>query len=443
MNSRPYEKTQKIICAAGLALLGAAFALWAAKKTPPAAELCAALVCLVLFAAVCLRFVHAWFELWFSPRAEREEERGIPMPGLFLIGLLCAGAYVTASELILHYVNPNMTPEQALDFWKAADAYHYLCIARDWYLSEGSTDRLVQLVFLPMYPIAVRAVSFVVGNYVVSGMLVSALSFAGALCVLYKLVLMDYGAAAARRAAIFLCIVPGAFFFAAPMSESLFILLCALSVYSARRGRWLSAGLLGALAAFTRSLGLILAVPLAFEMAGDILHGDRRAWRGAAAVLMVPLGFAAYCLVNYSVSGDAFKFLEYQREHWHQSLGLFFDTAAYQTRYAITAARSGSSNFYGLWLPNIAAVFGAPIALLLSSGKLRASYTAWAIAYYAVAVGATWLLSAPRYMAALLPLHISLAVAAEDRRLRVMLYAVSAICGGLYLAAFVLRLNVW
>ena len=43
------------------------------------------------------------------------------------------------------------------------------------------------------------ALSFVVGNYVVSGMLVSALSFAGALCVLYKLVLMDYGAAAARR----------------------------------------------------------------------------------------------------------------------------------------------------------------------------------------------------------------------------------------------------
>lgn len=46
--------------------------------------------------------------------------------------------------------------EASLNFWLCLDAAHYIDIARDWYLSEGSVDRLVQLVFFPGYPLAVR-----------------------------------------------------------------------------------------------------------------------------------------------------------------------------------------------------------------------------------------------------------------------------------------------
>lgn len=41
-------------------------------------------------------------------------------------------------------------------FWLCTDSQHYMDIARDWYLSDGEWDRLVQLVFLPGYPIVVR-----------------------------------------------------------------------------------------------------------------------------------------------------------------------------------------------------------------------------------------------------------------------------------------------
>lgn len=110
----------------------------------------------------------------------------------------------------------------ALDFWTCTDSGHYLDIARDWYLSEGSVDRLVQLVFLPGYPVVVRLVTAVTGDGLIAGLIVSALCFAGANVMLYKLVSLDCGHETALRAVKFLSLSPAVFFFAAPMSESLF-----------------------------------------------------------------------------------------------------------------------------------------------------------------------------------------------------------------------------
>ena len=224
------------------------------------------------------------------------------------------------------------------------------------------------------------------------------------------------------------------------MSESFFLLLSASCLLCARKERWLLAGLFGALASFTRSLGLMLFVPLFMEMVTGLLHGRKRAWRALSALALVPLGFAAYCLVNYLVSGDPFRFMIYQREHWHQSLGLFFNTAAYQTRYALTADRN---TLLGLWLPNLTAVFASLVILIAGAKRLRASYTLWAIAYFAVAVGATWLLSAPRYLAVLLPIPLCFACISEKKPRRIVFYALYALAGAYYLVMFALRRNVW
>ena len=61
-----------------------------------------------------------------------------------------------------------------LEFWKCLDSGHYVDIARDWYLSEGSRDRVVQLVFLPGYPLAMRLMHLFVRDWVLSGLLVNA-----------------------------------------------------------------------------------------------------------------------------------------------------------------------------------------------------------------------------------------------------------------------------
>ena len=238
MKEKLYPKAQAVISAFGLAALGLLFVLWLCAGRRSAAELSAALGCVTLFALVCLRFVPEWFSFWFGKekgeqiKKDPQTAKPIALPALFGIGILWALCNYFAVWTVLRYVNQDLTAEQFLQFWKSADAYHYLCIARDWYLSEGELDRIVQLVFLPGYPIVVRVVSRIVRDYVLSGMLVSVLCFAGALCVFYRLVLEEYSADAARRAAVFLCLMPGAFFFFAPMSESLFLLLSASCLFS-------------------------------------------------------------------------------------------------------------------------------------------------------------------------------------------------------------------
>ncbi|MBQ1807458.1 MAG: hypothetical protein II012_07510, partial [Ruminococcus sp.] len=154
--------------------------------------------------------------------------------------------------------------------------------------------------------------------------------------------------------------------------------------------------------------------------------------------------FGTYLLVNYLVAGNPFQFMIYQREHWFQSLGLFFNTAAYQTRYAMSAAASRNfETLMGLWLPNLTAVFGALVILLFGAKRLRASETAWAIVYYVIAIGATWLLSAPRYMAVLLPLPITMGLVSEKKGVRAVLYTLFALGSAYYLVMFALRRNVW
>ena len=447
MKEKLYPKAQAVISGIGLAALGVLFTLWLHGARYGAAEVIAALVCAALFAAVCLRIVPSWFFFWFKPRGKEKtagDDGRLSLPLLFAIGLVWAGVNYLCVWLALRYVNRNLTTGEFLQFWRSADAFHYLCIARDWYLSEGELDRLVQLVFLPGYPIAVRFAALLIRDYILSGLLVSTFCFAGALCVFYRYVLAEYGSGAAERAVVFLCLTPGAFFFFAPMSESLFLLLSAACLLALQRRRWLFAGLFGALASFTRSLGLMLFVPLFFEFVGDQLHGKKEHARGLCALLMVPLGFGAYLLVNYLVAGNPFQFLVYQREHWYQSLGLFFNTAAYQTRYALSAAAKGNhETLMGLWLPNLAAVFGTLVILLFGAKRLRASETAWAIAYYGIAIGATWLLSAPRYMAVLLPLPITMGLVSEKKSVRVVLYTIWALGGAYYLMMFALRRGVW
>ncbi|MFQ9555308.1 MAG: hypothetical protein ACLR1P_04890 [Oscillospiraceae bacterium] len=72
------------------------------------------------------------------------------------------------------------TLAQALEFWRGTDSRHYLDIARDGYIAAGDPDRVVQLVFLPGYPLVVRAVMLLVPSDICAGLLTSALCFAGA-----------------------------------------------------------------------------------------------------------------------------------------------------------------------------------------------------------------------------------------------------------------------
>ena len=162
-----------------------------------------------------------------------------------------------------------------------------------------------------------------------------------------------------------------------------------------------------------------------------------------AALFLIPIGFAAYCYINYIVAGDPFKFMEYQSVHWSQHLGWFFNTACYQLEMAIKCYGTNTHNLLGQWIPNLAASFLSLVIMLLAVKQLRPSYSAWYLSYFIIAIGATWLLTAPRYLIALIPVPLAVAKLTRKPMLDMAASLISLLLSLLYLNAFVMRWQVW
>ena len=146
------------------------------------------------------------------------------------------------------------------------DAIWYLSIAQDGYSpatlpdNPGSTT-----AFFPVYPTLVRVAGGFLGDGVamVMALVVSLAAFFGALVVLHRLVSLELGERYARPVLLLVAFAPVAFYFSAPYTESLFLLLTVSAIYAARTGHWAWAGVLAALASGTRNTGFLLLVPLA------------------------------------------------------------------------------------------------------------------------------------------------------------------------------------
>lgn len=308
--------------------------------------------------------------------------------------------------------------------WVHTDAPHYLGISERWYVTVG--DPRFHIVFFPFYPILMRAINPVTHNSFVSAMIVSNLSAIAAAILAYEVAALDMKRADALRAMKYTFILPAAFFFAAPMSESLFLALSLACVYFVRKKRYLWGCVFGALAGFTRSLGGLLLAFIAFEWLMDVLAARRAGVLKeqakthvlrALCMLIVPLGLVGYLYINYAVTGDALTFMRYQSEHWGQGFGFFFESAATQVeQFASAINRGETGKIFGLWLPNLICTF-ASLGIVAAAGKrLRPSYTAFFIAYFIVACGTTWLLSAPRYLTAAFPLPFALAYLTDSKK---------------------------
>lgn len=335
-----------------------------------------------------------------------------------------------------------------IEMWhiRGIDANSYLGIAEQGYVTEG--DSRFHIVFLPFYPVLIKLAQFFTGNYMVAGFTVANLCTVAAALFAYELARLDMGRRNALRVVKYIFIFPAAFFFFIPMTEALFLLLSLMALYYVRRKRWLLGCLCAALAGFTRSPGILLAVPIAVEFARDLIanhnHLRQRAFtnrliKALVSLAIVSLGLLAYLYINYSVTGNAFQFSIYQREHWSQRFYLFFDTVRYQMEYAVTTFRDGDfRTFLGLWLPNLSCIFLVLIIMWTSAKKLNPAYMAYCIVYFVYVVGPTWLLSAPRYFAVAFPLAFAAVLLTQDKRWKdIALTSLFIVCSLLYLAVFV------
>jgi len=136
------------------------------------------------------------------------------------------------------------------------DAIWYLRIAQSGYHTAAATR------FFPLYPLLVRAGSWLTGSLTVAGILISLAAVLVGLLIIHRLTVLELGARVANLTIELIAFGPLALFLSAVYTESLFLALSAGTFYAARRGRWATAGALGGLAALTRVTGVLLVVPV-------------------------------------------------------------------------------------------------------------------------------------------------------------------------------------
>jgi Mannosyltransferase (PIG-V) len=175
------------------------------------------------------------------------------------------------------------------------DASWYVLIAHEGYVDEDFSGGLVQgrPAFFPVYPLLMKGLGGFAGfgAAALAGTLVSLASLLGALYLLHRLTALELDEGAARATVRLVAFAPVAYFFSAPYTESLFLLLSVGSLYAARRGHWAYAALLAAAASGTRNVGALLIVPLA------LLYVKESGWRprlNVAWLALVPSGLVAF-----------------------------------------------------------------------------------------------------------------------------------------------------
>jgi hypothetical protein len=136
------------------------------------------------------------------------------------------------------------------------DSIYYLQIAQHGY------QNLHDAAFYPLYPLLIRGVSLFTGSLAAAGILISLVAMLATLVIVHRLTELELGQRSARLVVRLIAFGPMALFLSAIYTESLFLALSAGTFYAARRGRWAVAGLLGGLAAMTRSGGVLLLAPV-------------------------------------------------------------------------------------------------------------------------------------------------------------------------------------
>ena len=264
---------------------------------------------------------------------------------------------------------------------------------------------------------------------------------------------------------------PMAFFLSAVYSESVYLALTLGAFLSARQGRWARAGLLGALAAATRSSGLLVILALVLlwleanrpasrwarwptTRAVPTLHVLRRLLprspprRGDLLwIALVPLGLLAYVAYLEIAGLDPLAPFTSQQDWFRHFTGPFGGIrdgaqAAFagarqllsgQTRTTYYPLAGGDPMLAG-WhnLTLFAFLLGALPLLVGALRRLPLAYGVYALAGTCLAlsypVAPQPLTSLPRYLVVLFPLPMALAVwVARHPRLRVPVLGASAV----------------
>jgi hypothetical protein len=360
--------------------------------------------------------------------------------GLLILGLVAVELFPPLKPVSVPGWRAHPLPDpgwqNAFTSFERFDALWFLRIASSGYQTgDGSA------AFFPLYPLAIRAVSWVMGGHpFAASLLVSNAATAGGLCVVYALTASERSIATARRTVLFVALFPTSFFFFAPYSESLFLLLAATTFWAARSRRWAAAGAAGALAALTRNVGIVLASALVVEAFHQRAEGRGSVLPGLGAAVAVGLGMLAYLAYWWAKVGDWLAPAN-QQANWQRTFSWPWTTLVDGTRDAFRYLGNANGGYWLIdWLI-VVPVVGASVFALL---RYRPSYSVYLWGGLLIPLSFVFadrpLMSMPRFVLPLFPAFWALAELTE--RWRIPEKAVAAV-GAAGLALLVVLFVNW
>jgi hypothetical protein len=286
-------------------------------------------------------------------------------------------------------------------------------------------------------PITASTLSYV-------GVLVSLVAFLFALYFVYRIAEEGWGRRAAQGAVWSLAFFPTSFFFNAVYTESLFLALSAGAVWAARvKGNAPLASILAGLSSATRSLGVLLLIPLVEEWAERRWYGRRLLY-----LALVPSGLVAYMGYLWWHQGNPLLFYSAQDE-WDRNLtagGNLVDVfrLAYEDALRFFPEHEGLLSALGDAgrLINLLFFLFALTVLLAGWRVLPLPLVVYALSLLVVptfiASASNPLLSEPRFMLVAFPVFVILgATILQSRRALIWWTLVSAAISLVFTALFV------
>ena len=336
-------------------------------------------------------------------------------------------------------------PPGLLGYWAHWDGAWYSEIATDGYGARYPAST----AFFPLFPMMVRLGASIAGGPAIWGVGISLLSTLFALFFFYRIAEHLFDRNAARAATLCFALFPTAFFLNAVYTEPMFLVFTTGSVWAGLvRRDLLLAGILGALAAATRNLGVLLLIPLGLEW---LQHRREFGNGGFAALCLIPAGLIGYIAFLWGEFGDPLVSFKQQGDYWGrnttnpiQTLGDSWTSAREGLQYLLDPATLflGASPVPSLAASNtLNLVFLVILVAILIGGLFVLKPGLWMYAFVLTLIPVLTpspnfpLMSMPRFMLGAFPLFLILGVLLSRTRAGVTIWLVFSVVLGIALTA--------
>jgi len=306
---------------------------------------------------------------------------------------------------------PENNASSLLEFtqtaWSRWDASHYLYLAEHWYTASGDAANFI--VFFPLYPSILKLVGFFFGNIAISGIATSIVLFIVGSYFFYKLVAIDYSKKVAGYAVIALVIFPTSYFFNAPYTESLFLLIFSIAMYTARKEKWILSGIFSGLAVVSRPFGFLILPAILIEW----YMSKNRHWR-YLPILITPSIVAglSYLFLNKIIFGNPLQFQNILATNWQKH---FYSPVAGIIETWKRALSGGLTNY--VVMVGWAEAITITISWVLIPFVFKYLRKSWAV-FYLLSIllfsSTSFILSTPRYLLSIPPIFVLIALAQKN-----------------------------